>query len=153
MKKYFGLNIWIFMIWFLTCYINTFTLCEKPQKLIQCGHAYFYCVYAQNKFMELSDYVFNTFTICRDWIFICLKNSIGSFIRPSVLRITTFIFKFSNNSHAMIIMMNALFYQVCNPHNHTWIFIERSYLLVWVEEYSVIFNHLWWYYYLNHLLI
>ena len=32
---------------------------------------------------------------------------------------------FSKNAHAMIISMNACFWQICNTHTHTWLCIER----------------------------
>ena len=64
-----------------------------------------------------------------------------------------FDLNFFKNAHAMIIMTNAWFWKICNTHNHIKLFTERSYFLVGVEEYFVMFNHWWWYYCLNTLPI
>ena len=43
------------------------------------------------------------------------------------------LFLIPNKAHVMIIMINEQFLQIWNTHNHTWIFIERSYFWIGVE--------------------
>ena len=90
--------------------------------------------------------------VCHDRIFICLKNNIVYFTRPSVFYWNYGLWVVLEINHVMIIMMNAYCWKICNSHTHILPCIMQSSSWVVVVIYWEAYNNVLWYYYLNLVL-